>query len=50
MYKDPITYNAKLEQKYFYLPKICRKGNISKDLYKSTSVRFIPFFTLLLSI
>ena len=49
MYKDPSTYNAKLEQKYFYLPKICRKGNISKDLYKSTSVRFIPFFTLLLS-
>ena len=49
MYKDPSTYNAKLEQKYFYLPKICRKSNNTKDLYKSTSVRFIPIFTIILT-
>jgi len=49
MYKGPSTYNAKLEQKYFYLPKICRKTNNTKDLYKSASVRFIPIFTKLLT-
>jgi hypothetical protein len=48
MYKDPSTYNVKLEQKYFYLPKISRKSNNTKDLYKSTSVRFIPIFTIIL--
>jgi hypothetical protein len=37
----PNSYNAKLEQKYFYLPKICRKGdNSCKELYKNKSVRF----------
>lgn len=39
MLKDPSAYNAKLEQKYFYLPKICRKGTkTSKEIFKSLSV------------
>ena len=39
MNNDPNIYNPKLEQKYFYLPRICRKGdNSCKELYKSTSV------------
>ena len=49
MIKSKNNYNAKLEQKYFYLPKICRKSNNTKDLYKSTSVRFIPIFTIILT-
>ena len=27
MSTDPSLYNEKLEKKYFYLPKICRKTN-----------------------
>ena len=39
---DPSRYNAKYEQKYFYLPRIIRKGSLSyKDLYKNKSVRII---------
>ncbi len=44
---DPYKYNAKYEQKYFYLPRIIRKGNNSyKDLYKNKSVRIITQFNL----
>ena len=44
MIKSTSNYNAKLERKYFYLPKICRKGNYSyKELYKSTPVRIILY-------
>ena len=34
-------YNAKLEKKYFYLPKICRKtNNYNKELYRNSNVNF----------
>ena len=35
----PNSYNAKLEQKYFYLPKICRKtNNYNNELYNNFNV------------
>ena len=36
---DDQLYNEKLEKKYFYLPKICRKStNIEKELYNNSNV------------
>lgn len=47
MLKDPSIYNPKIEQKYFYLPKICRKGaNSCKELFKNNSVSIIIFYPI----
>ena len=36
---DGQLYNEKLEKKYFYLPKICRKSNnYNKELYSNSNV------------
>ena len=47
--KIPGSYNPKLEKKYFYLPRICRQLNSnSKDIFKSSSVRIIPIFIIII--
>ena len=39
---DGQLYNEKLEKKYFYLPKLCRKSNnYIKELYSNSNVRKI---------
>lgn len=36
---DGQLYDEKLEKKYFYLPKICRKtNNYNKELYSNSNV------------
>ena len=39
MDSDGQLYNEKLEKKYFYLPKICRKtNNYNNELYNNFNV------------
>ena len=46
---DDQLYNEKLEKKYFYLPKICRKSNnYNKELYSNSNVSKNKTITYLL--
>ena len=45
---DGQLYNDKLEKKYFYLPKICRKSNnYNKELYSNSNVSKITYLFLI---
>ena len=44
MYLENELYDRKLEQKYFYLPKICRKtNNYNRELFDSSNVSNLIF-------